>query len=119
MRLRSSPAPVSMLGFGSVARVPSGRWSNCMKTRFQISMYRSESVAGPPSGPNSGPRSQKISDEGPHGPVSPMRQKFGSPSRWIRSGGNPTTSRQIRSASSSSSCTVTHNRPGSTFSTSM
>jgi hypothetical protein len=34
---RSKPAPVSMLGFGSGTRVPSGRWSNCMNTRFQIS----------------------------------------------------------------------------------
>ena len=46
-------------------------------------------VPGPPSGPYSGPRSQKISELGPHGPVSAMRQKLSSPRRWIRSGGTP------------------------------
>ncbi len=36
-RLRSRPAPVSMLGRGSGTRVPSGCASNVTKTRFQIS----------------------------------------------------------------------------------
>ena len=36
-RLRSSPAPVSMLGAGSGTSSPSGCASNCMNTRFQIS----------------------------------------------------------------------------------
>ena len=38
IRLRSSPAPVSMLGFGSGTARAVGRWSYCMNTRFQISM---------------------------------------------------------------------------------
>ena len=54
--MRSSPAPVSMLGLGSGVRVPSAAWSNCMKTRFQISTNRSsEPSLGPPSRPISGP----------------------------------------------------------------
>ena len=68
---------------------------------------------GRPSAPNSGPRSQKISEFGPHGPVSAMRQKLSSsPRRWMRSAGSPTTSRQIFSASSSVSWTVTHSAIG-------
>ncbi len=45
--------------------------------------------------------------------MSAICQRLSSPSRWIRSTGNPMSSRQIRSASSSSSCTVTHSRPAS------
>ncbi len=53
----------------------------------------------------------KISESGPHGPVSPMAQKLSSsPMRWIRSGGRPTLSIQICSASSSVSWTVTQRR---------
>ncbi len=60
---RSRPRPVSMFLLGSSPRIsksslpmPSPR-SYCMKTRFQISTYRSSLTAGPPSTPNSGPRS--------------------------------------------------------------
>ncbi len=60
---RSRPRPVSMFFDGSSPRIgksslpePSPR-SYCMKTRFQISTYRSSLTAGPPSTPNSGPRS--------------------------------------------------------------
>ena len=58
------PMPVSMFFFGSS---PSTVKSTllvtsvsryCMNTRFQISMYRVSSTAGPPSGPNAGPRSK-------------------------------------------------------------
>jgi hypothetical protein len=45
-----------------------------MKTRFQISTYRSSSVAGPPSAPYAGPRSKKISEQGPAGPGWPVDQ---------------------------------------------
>jgi hypothetical protein len=47
------------------------------------------------------------SEQGPHGPVSPICQKLSaSPRRWMRSIGTPTTSCQICSASSSEVCTV-------------
>ena len=58
--------------------------SNCMNTRFQISTKRSSLTAGPPPGPCSGPRSQKISELYPHGPVSAIFQRLvSSPRRWI------------------------------------
>ena len=104
---------MSIDGFGSGVRLPSGAWSNCMNTRFQNSMNRSPagSPSGPPSGPNAGPRSMWISLHGPHGPVSPACQKLSlSPRRWMRSIGTPTISCQIASASSSDSCTVIHSR---------
>ena len=41
--IRSSPIPVSMDGFGSFVIDPSRDRSYCMKTRFQISRYRSQS----------------------------------------------------------------------------
>ena len=75
LRMRSKPAPVSMEGAGSDVMDPSSCCSNCMNTRFQISMNRSSPPwAGPPSSPKSGPLSQKISEQGPHGPVSAIRQ---------------------------------------------
>ena len=91
VRIRSSPAPVSMEGRGSGVRVPSAAWSNCMKTRFQNSMKRSPagSASGPPSGPYSAPRSMCSSEQGPQGPVSPICQKLSaSPRRWMRSSGH-------------------------------
>ncbi len=39
--MRSRPSPVSIDGFGSSVRLPSGAWLYCMKTRFQNSMNRS------------------------------------------------------------------------------
>ena len=111
--MRSRPAPVSIDGRGSGVRVPSGAWSNCMKTRFQNSMKRSPagSASGPPSGPYSAPRSMCSSEHGPQGPVSPICQKLSaSPRRWMRSMGTPTASCQISSASSSEVCTVIQRR---------
>jgi hypothetical protein len=49
--MRSSPMPVSTDGFGSGTSVPSAERSYCMKTRFQISTYRSPSSSGEPGGP--------------------------------------------------------------------
>ena len=43
--------PVSIDGRGSGVRAPSSNCSNCMKTRFQISMNRSPSSSGLPGGP--------------------------------------------------------------------
>ena len=113
---------MSMFFFGSGVREPSGAWSYCMKTRFQNSMNRSPwgSVAGPPSGPNAGPRSRCSSLHGPHGPVSPICQKLSlSPIRWMRAIGTPTRSCQICSASSSLSWTVIQIRSPSKPSTSV
>ena len=104
---------MSIDGLGSGVSVPASSRSYCMNTRFQNSMNRSPclSLSGPPSGPNSAPRSMWISLHGPHGPVSPICQKFSSsPRRWMRSIGTPTCSCQIASASSSLSCTVIHRR---------
>ena len=41
--MRSRPRPVSIDGFGSSVRLPSGAWLYCMNTRFQNSMKRSPS----------------------------------------------------------------------------
>ena len=55
-----------------------------------------------------GPRSRWISVQGPHGPVSPIAQKFSaSPSRKMRLAGTPISFAQIAAASSSSRKTVT------------
>ncbi len=69
---RSRPMPVSMFFFGSEPAMSKSTLlrtalsSSCMKTRFQISRYRSSSsigismrdvVVNSPSGPWSGPRS--------------------------------------------------------------
>jgi len=90
--IRSSPMPVSMEGLGRAIRSPSACWSNCMKTRFQISTNRSPSSSGDPGGPPAmcSPWSQKISEQGPHGPVSPMDQKLSAvPMRMILSSDSP------------------------------
>jgi hypothetical protein len=109
-----------MLGSGRGTSAPSARWSNCMKTRFHSSMnLSSEPTAGPPPAPKLSPRSQKISLDGPHGPVSAMRQKLSSSSRWMRSSGTPTRSRQIAAASSSVWWTVIQSRSTSNWSTSV
>ena len=49
--MRSSPMPVSIDGRGRLTRSPPGSVSNCMNTRFQISMNRSPSASGEPGGP--------------------------------------------------------------------
>ena len=77
---RSSPMPVSMFFFGRSLTMRKSVFDftssmrYCMNTRFQISTYRSSSVAGPPSMPYSGPRSKKISEQGPAGPGCPVCQ---------------------------------------------
>src|SRR2546422_662431 len=78
---------------------------------------RDEERAGPPSGPYSGPRSTKISEQGPQGPAVCVHQKLaGSPCgsnlplRTIRSGARPTSSTHSWAASSSDSNTVTQRR---------
>ena len=76
--------PVSTDGLGSGRRARSGSCSNCMKTRFQISIQRSQSQAGPWQGRpaaasaqgRSSPWWKWISLHGPQGPVSPMAQKL-------------------------------------------
>ena len=49
--MRSRPMPVSIEGRGRLTRSPPGSVSNCMNTRFQISMKRSPSASGEPGGP--------------------------------------------------------------------
>src|SRR5689334_2454946 len=76
---RSSPIPVSIFLLGSGFNFPSAERSNCVKTWFQISRYRSQSHAGPHVGLpqlHSAPRSQRISEQGPQGPVGPIVQKL-------------------------------------------
>ena len=76
---RSRLIPVSTLLNGKGCR-PSGRWSNSMNTRFQISSQRGQfsEWSGMQCGPseNSAPRSKWISLHGPQGPVSAIRQKL-------------------------------------------
>jgi hypothetical protein len=43
--------PVSTEGFGSGVSTPSTERSNCMNTRFQISIQRSPSASSEPGGP--------------------------------------------------------------------
>ena len=73
-------------------------------------MKRSPSSSGLSGGPPAidGPWSKKISEHGPQGPVSPMRQKLSSVGmRMMRSSDRPATLRQIAAASSSEVWTVT------------
>ncbi len=81
-----------------------------MKTWFQISMKRSSSTAGPPSGPWADPRSTKISEHGPAGPAACVHQKLSAlPRRTILPAGIP-RSCQIPMLSSSFSNTLTQIR---------
>ena len=96
--------PVSIEGFGNPVRLPSANCSNCIKTRFQISMNRSPSSSGLPGGPPAirGPWSKKISVQGPQGPVGPIIQKLSLVGmRMIRSSPSPATFFHSAAASSS------------------
>ncbi len=110
--MRSRPAPVSTFLVGRSVSEPSAPRKDWVNTRFQISTKRSSAsgLAGPPSGPRRGPKSQNSSELGPHGPTSPISQKLSAPSRWIRSVGKPTASAQISWASSSLVWMVTQMR---------
>src|SRR5208283_663658 len=109
----SSPMPVSILGLGRGVRVPNSSRLNCMNTRFQSSKYLSQSHPTPQSvfpHPTSSPWSMIISEQGPHGPVSPICQKLSfAPSLTILLWGRSVSSFHSFSASSSSWYTVTHN----------
>src|SRR3972149_1893977 len=102
-----------MLGLGRGVRLPFASLLNCMNTRFHNSRNLSQSHPTLQSGlphPTSAPWSTSISEQGPHGPVSPICQKLSfSSSLVILSFGIPVTSSQRASASSSSLNTVTHN----------
>ena len=103
--MRSRPMPVSIEGRGSGRRSPGATWSYCMKTRFQNSRKRSPSSSAEPGGPPAipAPRSMKISEQGPQGPVSPICQKLSEvPMRMILSSGKPAIRFQSEAASSSS-----------------
>ena len=108
--MRSSPMPVSIEGLGSGTRSSGVCCSNCMNTRFQISMKRSPSWSGLPGGPPGmpSPWSKKISEHGPHGPVSPIAQKLSEVAmRMILSSESPEIFFQNPAASSSVWNTVT------------
>ncbi len=96
---------MSIDGLGSGVRTPFSSRSYCMKTRFQISMYRPEPVpSSQPISGRSGRRSTKISLHGPHGPVSPIAQKLSAlPQRWTLPGDRLDSLPQRSNASSSSS----------------
>ena len=115
-RIRSRPAPVSTFRVGRSVSAPVSPRKYWVNTRFQISTKRcsASSFAGPPSGPCSGPKSKKISEDGPHGPVSPISQKLSLSRRWMRSRGTPTPSAQMSSASSSETWHVIQIRSPST-----
>ncbi len=107
--------PVSMDGLGSGVIVPAPSRLNCMKTRFQISSQRSQSHAGPRQRRPAcslahgrwSPWWKWVSEQGPHGPVSPIDQKLSaSPNRRMRSSPMPATFFQSLMASSSPSSTV-------------
>ena len=91
MSQRSRPAPVSTFLAGRSVRLPS-----CVAEvlhehevpELDVAVARPP-WAGPPSAPHSGPQSQKISEHGPHGPVSPISQKLSLSRRWMRSHGEP------------------------------
>jgi hypothetical protein len=101
-----------MEGLGSGVRLPSAPRSNCMKTRFQISSQRSQSQATPRQGRPafssaqgmSFPWKKWISEQGPHGPVSPMAQKLSlAPSLWMRLSGMPCPFHRAKASSSQGS----------------
>ncbi len=109
--------PVSIEGLGSGVILPLASRLNCMKTRFQISSQRSQSQAGPrqtrPAFSSAHGRCSPwwkwTSEQGPHGPVSPIAQKLSfSPRRRIRSAGRNCL--QSSNASSSSVKTVALSR---------
>ncbi|KZC02996.1 hypothetical protein AU375_00709 [Methylobacterium radiotolerans] len=103
--MRSRPMPVSIDGRGSGFRTPGSSCSYCMNTRFQNSRKRSPSSSGEPGGPpcSAGPWSMKISEQGPHGPVSPICQKLSEvPIRMILSSEKPAIFFHRPAASSSS-----------------
>ena len=102
---RSSPSPVSILGCGRSVYDPSSSLLNWVNTRFQNSVYLSQSQPGLQSGlphPCSSPLSKYISEQGPHGPPVPISQKLSSlPSLTIFSSGRPIMLCQRSNASSS------------------
>ncbi len=111
--------PVSIDGFGSGVIAPLASRLNCMNTRFQISSQRSQSQAAPwqtrPAFSSAhgrwSPWWKCTSEQGPHGPVSPMAQKLSfSPRRRMRSSPRPATDFQSAKASSSSVKTVAFRR---------
>ena len=76
-------------------------------------MNRSPSSFAEPGGPPGmwSPWSKKISEQGPHGPVSPMRQKLSAVGmRMIRLSGRPAIRFHKNAASSSSEYTVASSR---------
>src|SRR2546429_7118495 len=83
---RSRPAPVSTEGAGSGERDPSACWSYCINTRFQLSSSCPSSLRRTKSSRLSSPfpfpvsrfprMSTRISEQGPHGPVSPICKKL-------------------------------------------
>ena len=80
---RSSPIPVSTCFAARGLRLPSVCASYWIKTRFHISMTRglpvfTRSFPGTRSRSASVRRSIWISEQGPHGPVSPIIQKLSS-----------------------------------------
>ena len=90
--------PVSTEGLGRGGASCPASCSNCMKTRFQISIQRSQSQAGPWQGCPAAASAQGMSSpwwkwislHGPHGPVSPMAQKLSlSPRRMTRESSTP------------------------------
>ena len=106
-RPRCAPAPCRCRSTVSAAamRSPGATCSNCMNTRFQISMKRSPSWSGEPGGPPGilSPWSKKISEHGPQGPVSPICQKLSEVGmRMMRDSGRPAIFFQRLNASSSS-----------------
>ena len=97
--MRSRPMPVSIEGLGRLTRSPGPRCSYCMNTRFQNSRKRSPSWSALPGGPPAtlSPWSRKISEQGPHGPVSPIAQKLSEVAmRMILSSEKPVTFFQMR-----------------------
>ena len=98
--MRSRPMPVSIEGLGRSTRSPGPRCSYCMNTRFQnleepVAVLRPALPGGPPA--TLSPWSKKISEQGPHGPVSPIDQKLSEVAmRMILSSEKPVTFFQMR-----------------------
>src|SRR3990172_6763249 len=100
----SNPIPVSILGFGNGVSLPLASLLYCMNTRFHTSINLSQSHSTLHSGlphPIPSPWSMCISEQGPHGPVSPILQKLSfSPSLTILLAGISLFSFQIFNPSS-------------------
>ena len=98
--MRSSPMPVSIEGLGRSTRSPGAALlvlheHEVPELEEAVAVLRPALPGGPPA--TLSPWSKKISEQGPHGPVSPADQKLSEVAmRMILSSAKPVTFFQMR-----------------------